>query len=477
MKWPAPFFRTTVARLALIYISLFAISTTALFASAYVVTLQAVDAGTDELMESQLQGLLEQYSALGLRGLVSVIRERGQSLDRSRAVYLLADESLRPIAGNLDAWPRLSQQSGKWFEFTVQVSTAKGMEQHLVRAALVLLPDDFRLLIGTDVIERARLAAVMKRTGAFALVVIVLLGAGIAIWMNRRVLKQVHAIANAGQDIANGDFARRLPVSGSGDELDELATGLNALLERIEQLTLALRFVIDGTAHDLRGPLNRLRLRLERLQATASHSDHEQFDAALQDADVILHTLESLLRIAQAQSGSSGTETTTLSVGALAREMAELYAPLAEERGIALDCSNLATGSIAANRQLLAHAVANLLDNAIKYTPSGGHIRVAVSERDTEVDLQVADDGPGIPAADRERVLQRFVRLDSAQAEPGSGLGLSLVAAVCRFHHAQLRLDDAAPGLQVTLSFARLPAISAPKLIGTVINEPKLPAQ
>src|SRR5882757_6472913 len=310
MKWPAPFFRTTVARLALIYISLFAISTTALFASAYVVTLKAVDTGTDELMESQLQGLLEQYSALGLRGLVSVIRERSQSLDRSRAVYLLADNALRPIVGNLNAWPRLSQQSGKWFEFTVQVSTAKGMEQHLIRAALVLLPDDFRLLIGTDVIERARLAAVMKRTGAFALVVIVLLGAGIAIWMNRRVLKQVHAIANAGQDIANGDFARRLPVSGSGDELDELATGLNALLERIEQLTLALRFVIDGTAHDLRGPLNRLRLRLERLQATAAHSESEQFDAALQDADVILHTLESLLRIAQAQSGSSGTETT-----------------------------------------------------------------------------------------------------------------------------------------------------------------------
>lgn len=457
MKLHAPFFRTTVVRLALIYISLFAISTTALFASAYVLTLRAVDAGTDELMESQLQGLNEQYSVLGLRGLISVIRERSQSLDRSRAVYLLADASFRPIVGNLNAWPRLSQQNDKWFEFSVQVTTANGMEQHPIRAAMVLLPDDFRLLIGTDTIERARLAAVMKRTGALALVLVILIGAGIAIWMNRRLLNQVQAIAGAGQQIANGDFARRLPVSGSGDELDELATGLNTLLERIEHLTLALRFVIDGTAHDLRGPLNRLRMRLERVQQTATSAEGEQVEAALQDADAILHTLESLLRIAQAQSGSTGTEMVNLDLSRLADEMAGLYAPLAEERGITFDCQNLANAVIAGNRQLLAHAIANLLDNAIKYTPAGGHLRMSVAEQAGEVALKVSDDGPGIPAADRERVLQRFVRLDSAQAEPGSGLGLSLVAAVCRFHHAQLRLDDAGPGLQVTLLFPHAP--------------------
>jgi len=455
MKWHGPSFRTTVVRLALIYISLFTVSTSVLFVSAYVLTLRAVDAGTDELMESQLQGLSEQYSVLGLRGLAAVIRERSQSLDRSRAVYLLADSTLHPIVGNLNAWPQLSQQRGKWFEFSVQVSTVKGMEQHPVRAALVMLPDDYRLLIGTDVIERSRLATVMQRAGALALVLIVLIGAAIAIWMNRRLLNQVQAIASAGQDIANGDFARRLPISGSGDELDELATGLNALLERIEQLTLALRFVIDGTAHDLRGPLNRLRMRLERLQDTVTSPAREQIDATLQDADTILHTLEALLRIAQAQSGSSGTEMASLNLGPLAHEVAELYAPLAEENGISLDATQLVTGAIMANRQLLAHAIANLLDNAVKYTPAGGHIRISVSEQDTTVTLQVADDGPGIPAVDRDRVLQRFVRLDSAQAEPGSGLGLSLVAAVCRFHHAQLSLQDAAPGLQVALYFPR----------------------
>jgi len=455
MKWHAPFFRTNVVRLALIYTSLFSISTIALFASTYVFTLRASDADTDELMESQLQGLNEQYSVLGLRGLISVIRERSQSLDRTRAVYLLADSSFRPIAGNLTAWPRLSRQNDKWFEFAVQVTTAKGTEDHPIRAAMVLLPDDFRLLIGTDTIERARLASVMKRAGALAVVLVIVIGAGIAVWMNRRLLNQVQAIAGAGQQIANGDFARRLPVSGSGDELDELATGLNALLERIEHLTLALRFVIDGTAHDLRGPLNRLRMRMERVQDSVGSAEGELVEAALQDADAILHTLESLLRIAQAQSGSTGTEMITLDLGTLAREMAELYAPIAEERGIGFDYQNVASVLISGNRQLLAHAVANLLDNAIKYTPSGGHLRIAVVEEQGEVALKVADNGPGIPAEDRERVLQRFVRLNSAQAEPGSGLGLSLVAAVCRFHHAQLRLEDALPGLQVTLVFPK----------------------
>ncbi len=453
MHLRAPFFRTTVARLALIYIVTFALVTAALFASVYVLTLKAVDLGTDSVMEAQLQGILEQYDNLGLRGLISVIRTRSQRLDRSRAVYLLVDTNNVPLAGNLDAWPQLTQQRGKWYEFTANVSTGDSVEHHPVRAAEMMLPNEYRLLIGTDIIERARLASVLRRVGASALVLSILIGAGIAIWMNRRLLNQVQAIAVAGQGIANGDFARRLPIRGSGDELDELATGLNALLERIENLTLALRFVIDGTAHDLRGPLNRLRLRLERLQSTAPEAAREILDATMQDADSILHTLESLLRIAQAQSGSSGTEMVYLNLGTLARDMAELYAPLSEERGITFSFEQGVEANIMGNRQLLAHAIANLLDNAIKYTPAQGRISFSVVDHEHEVKLIVADTGPGIPAADRERVLQRFVRLDSAQAEPGSGLGLSLVAAVCRFHHARLQIEDAQPGLRISLSF------------------------
>ena len=450
------FIRTSVVRLALIYISAFALTTAVLFGSVYVLTLRAVDSATEDLMESQIQGLSEQYLTLGLRGLVAVIRERSQSLDRSRAVYLLVDENYKPLVGNLDVWPQLSIQHNQWFEFEVKVTNNKQSEIHPIRAALVTLPDNYRLLIGTDVIERARLAAVMQRVGALAVAIMILIGSVIAVRMNRRVLKQVHAMADAGQEIAQGDFSRRLPVTGRGDELDELAHSLNGLLERIEQLTLALRFVIDGTAHDLRGPLNRLRLRLEQALVAANQDSREMIDAAVQDADTLLNTIESLLRIAQAQSGAANAEIAALDLGKLTTEIAELYAPLADERCLRLHVDATHTGIIQGSRQLLAHAVANLLDNAIKYTPPGGLIRLQVTTNATQVELVVQDDGPGIPMADRERVLQRFVRLDSAQAEPGTGLGLSLVAAVCRFHRASLALEDAAPGLRVRLGFERV---------------------
>lgn len=454
------FFRTTVVRMALIYIGVFSLTTALLFGSVYVLTLRAMDAGTESLMESQLQGLSEQYANLGLRGLVVAVRARSQSLDRSRAVYLLADELQRPLAGNLIAWPKLNTQRGKWFEFNVMVAGEAGLEEHPIRAALVTLPDGYRLLIGTDVIERARLATILQRVGALALVLLVLIGAVIAVWINRRLLHQVHAIAAAGEQIANGDFARRLPISGSGDELDELATQLNGLLERIEQLTLALRFVIDGTAHDLRGPLNRLRLRLEQALAQPAETGRVSIESAMTDADELLRTLEALLRIAQVQSGAANAEIAVLSLGKLAGEVAELYAPLAEQRGIQLQVQQLETGAVQGSRQLLAHAVANLLDNAVKYTPAGGHIIVSVATQPGAVVFTVRDDGPGIAAVDRERVLQRFVRLDSAQAEPGAGLGLSLVAAVCRFHHAELLLDSASPGLVVRMVFKPAPANS-----------------
>lgn len=451
---PRHFFRTSVVRLALIYITVFALTTAALFAVVYQVTLRAMDTATESLMDAQVLALSEQYATLGLRGLVNSVRERSQSLDRSRTVYLLADAESRALVGNLDTWPALTTQRDKWFEFDVSVTTEQGTETHPIRAALVTLPEGYRLLIGNDVIERARLATAMQRVGVLAIGLLVLVGAAIAVWMNRRVLHQVQAIAEAGQEIAKGDFARRLPVRQIGDELDQLAGSLNDLLERIEQLTLALRFVIDGTAHDLRGPLNRLRLRLEQAGLEVNDSrGRAAIESAMQDADALLNTLESLLRIAQAQSGAANAEVAVLDLGRLATDIAELYAPLAEQRGIAFQ-SQVQTGvQVSGSRQLLAHALANLLDNAIKYTPVGGCIVLKVFSEAGQGVLEVQDNGPGIPADDRERVLQRFVRLGSAQAEPGTGLGLSLVAAVCRFHHADLKLEDAQPGLRIRLGF------------------------
>lgn len=457
MKFSEAFFRTTVVRLSLIYIGVFSATTLLLFAAVYLLTMRVMDGDTDSVIQAELQGLSEQYARLGLPGLAAVIRDRS-IVTGSRSVYLLVDQGHQPIVGNLTAWPRVAPgetgRAGRWFEFDMQVRNREGFEPHRVRAAVVGLTGGYRLLVGTDIVERVRFEQVMSRVGAWSVLWVIALGSAIGVWMNRRLLRQVNSISAAGQQIANGDFTRRLPVRGSGDELDQMATGLNMLLERIEQLTSALRFVIDGTAHDLRGPLNRLRSRAERALRMADDAQRETMEALLADADALLRTLDSLLRIAQAH--GLGAEMGDLDFGGLVREMAELYAPSAEQRSLNIEWVRLDAVQVHGSRQLWAHAVANLLDNAIKYTPAGGRIVVTVIAHETDAELEVADSGPGIPAADRERVLERFVRLDSAQAHPGSGLGLSLVSAVCRLHHATLELRDAGPGLRVRIRVPRV---------------------
>lgn len=454
MKLSRAFFRTTVVRLSLIYIGVFSATTSLLFAGVYLLTARVIDGDTDSVIQAELQGLSEQYASLGLGGLAAVIRDRSV-ISGSRSVYLLADRAYQPLVGNLSRWPRVAPgetgRAGRWFEFDMQVRVGDAFDSHRVRAAVVELSGGYRLLVGTDIVERVRFERVMRRVGAWSVLLVIVLGSLIGIWMNRRLLRQVNSISAAGQQIAHGDFTRRLPISGSGDELDQMATGLNTLLERIEQLTVALRIVIDGTAHDLRGPLNRARARVEHALAAGDAAQRATFEALLADADALLRTLDALLRIAQAQGGGLGAEMADLNFGALVREMGELYAPLAEQRALRLEFDRLDDVQVHGSRQLWAHAVANLLDNAVKYTPAGGRIAVSVSALAEQAVLQVTDSGPGIPAADRERVVQRFVRLDAAQAHPGSGLGLSLVVAVCRLHHAQLELDDARPGLAVRI--------------------------
>jgi len=454
------FLRTTVVRLAAIYVVVFSIAVGALLAGVYAWSVTVIDGETDGLIQAELQGLAEQYDRLGLRGLASVIRDRSEGPSRTRSVYLLADPGLRRIAGNLAAWPPSARQAGQWFEFEIDVRTGTGVERHPIRAGLFLLPGEYRLLVGTDVVERVRFKSLMGRIGAWSVLLVVVLGSGIGIWMNRRLLAQVNRIAAAGREIADGDLAQRLPVRGTGDELDVLAVGLNRLLDRIEQLTLALRFVIDGTAHDLRGPLGRLRQRLERA-GEQPDARAAMAAAAIADIETLQKTLDSLLRIAQAQSGAMGAELTSLSLGNLAREMLDLYAPVASERGIRLEPGRLDDGMIRGSRQLLAHALANLIDNALKYTTRGATVSVAVIATGDDVELTVADNGPGIAPEDRARVLERFVRSSSARAEPGTGLGLSLVAAVARLHDAALALDDNEPGLRVRLRFTATPAAGA----------------
>jgi signal transduction histidine kinase len=257
-----------------------------------------------------------------------------------------------------------------------------------------------------------------------------------------------------------GDLAGRLEVTGSGDEFDRLADSLNAMLSRIEHLLYGVKDVSDNIAHDLKTPLTRLRNRVEA--ALAGPADTANYRAALEatieESDQLIKTFNALLMIARIEAGSPDGAMTDVDADAIVQDVAELYEPVAEETGVELAVDTAPQPiMIRASRELLGQALANLIDNAIKYgAPVDGKARIAISAgREGEsLVLRVADNGPGIPAGDREHALQRFVRLEKSRTQPGSGLGLSLVAAVARLHHGTIELGDGNPGLVVTM---RLP--------------------
>lgn len=454
---PAKLLRTSTFRLALVYLALFGLSVVALFAFVYWNTAVFIAEQTDQTIEAEITGLAEQYRDGGLIGLLDVVRERGQG--QSQSLYLITDPGRRWLAGNLDAWPRAETGPGGWLDFTVRRNAGRRPETHHMRARHLVLRGGFQLLVGRDVQERHDLAQRLRETLIWVVALTVALGLLGGVAMSRNMLRKIDAINRASRDIMAGDLSRRVAVSGSNDELDRLAQNLNAMLGEIERLMTGMRQVTDNIAHDLRSPLNRLRGRLEvTLMAPPEAAAYRAaMEETIAEAEGLLNTFNALLGIAEAESGAHRGALTGLDAGRLASDVAELYMPLAEEKGITLTCAAAPGLTVTGDRHLLSQALANLADNAVKYTAPGGTVTVTARRADDSggaVELAVTDSGPGIPAADRQRVLERFVRLEASRNSPGSGLGLSLVAAVARLHGAELVLGDNSPGLRVSLRFA-----------------------
>ena len=456
--------RTQAFRIVLVYVLLFALSVAALLAFTYWNTRRTLDAQTDQIIEAEITGLAEQYGHLGVRGLVEAVRAR--SLRGGQALYLVVDGQHHYITGNLNAWPQLSEAQGSQFvEFDYERPVDGKLETRRARGRMFALSDGFVLLVAQDVHERYLTTRMFTTTLPWTVVLILLLGLGGGALMSQNMLRRLDAINRTSGEIIKGDLTRRVPLAGSGDEFDVLAENLNRMLDRIERLMKGLREVTDSVAHDLRTPLNRLRNRLEesvaRLQASGAQAG--EIERAIAETDQLIGTFNALLLIAETDAGTTRAAMTPLDLGEVAADVAELYEPLAEERHIALSLTPAPDVMVEGNRSLIAQAMANLVDNAIKYTPEGGQVRIGVAVHDG-VELSVADSGPGIPPEDRIRVVERFVRLEASRNSPGTGLGLSLVAAVAHFHGAELVLDDNKPtGLKAVLRFPR-EALRAPLL-------------
>jgi signal transduction histidine kinase len=312
----------------------------------------------------------------------------------------------------------------------------------------------FGLLVGRDIYDLVQAERQIKTASLLGIAAIIVLGLVGGFILSRWMLARLERINRSTARIMAGEFGRRIATDGNGDEFDNLAQNLNAMLQRIERLLAGMRQVSEDIAHDLRTPLNRIRSRIEVALMGSPDTDEARslLEQTLQDADRLIETFNALLAIARAEAGAQQGDWERLDLTEIARDVAELYEPLAEEGGIRLRLDARPGAVILCHRQLVSQAVANVADNAIKYTPQGGTVTIATAP-DPFPTITVSDTGPGIPAELREHAKQRFVRLDAQRSTPGSGLGLSLVDAVAKLHHAKLTLEDNQPGLRVTIEF------------------------
>jgi signal transduction histidine kinase len=446
---PERIFSSAGVRFGLIYATLFAISAAALAGFVWWSTAGLLDRETDAAINADMQGLAEQYEQGGTRALINTINERIAGNIDDDAIYLLVDPNFRILAGNLDHWPMRVTMDVDWFELPMEVAGIRSM----ARVHYLDLPGGYHLLVGRDVQVRAHLRRLLTDALLWAAGIVVLLGSIGAIAVRslfRFTIADVSAVASA---VSAGDLTRRVRLTGQGDEFDALAGAINDMLDRIALLMDGVRQVSNAIAHDLRTPIARARARLEDAAVhAASEADlRAAIDRATADLDGIVSVFQALLRIAEIEAGARRSAFAVIDLAPLLADIAELYAALAEERGQVLQPRVPRAALVLGDRDMLQQAVANLLDNAVKFSPRGGRIELSAEATATGVEITVADHGPGIPRADRARAPERFFRGELARSTRGSGLGLSLVQAVATLHGGVLRLDDNGPGLRATM--------------------------
>ncbi len=452
---PSKLLRSSTFRLALIYMALFGASVLLLLGFIYWSTVSYMGRQTDAIIEAEIAGLAERYRLRGLVGLTNLIAERLSRKPAGSSIYLLADRGFRPLVGNLDRWPAVLETPNGWVIFRLEDEAVDNGQVRRARARTFQLRGGFNLLVGRDMQELEAIQQLIVRTLIWGLAIMTILALAGGSMMTRSMMRRIETISATSREIMTGDLSRRIPTKGTGDDFDRLTDNLNSMLDRIETLMEDVRRVSDNIAHDLRTPLARLRTRLEllRMQKAGSEQLRETVEQAVSEADGLLSTFNALLRIARIESGSGRAGFTDVNLASMMRDVVDLYEPLAEEKHQHLRVR--LTGDLRAcgDRDLLFQAIANVIDNAIKYTPTGGTIEVLTDTNSNGGRITVADSGPGIPVQAREKVFERFFRLDASRTTPGSGLGLSLVAAVAKLHDIKVFLKDNRPGLRVILDF------------------------
>jgi signal transduction histidine kinase len=384
--------------------------------------------------------------------MIGLVLQHVERQPNSRVHFRVKDGAGGVIAGDL---PPVSSGIG-WQDVVVPEPDGRSGDLHdVLRGKGEWFDDDTYVLVTSDVSDLAQSRALIIRSFSIALGVTVVLALGGGLVIAVLLLRRVDAVNRTARAIMNGDLSRRIPVVGSRDELGGLAESVNRMLSRIEELMESLRHITSDIAHDLRTPLGRLRQRLEasRLKTRSTSEYESAIDAAIDDTDSILKTFEAMLRIAQIEAGARRARFSNTDLSAITENVFEAFEAVAEDEGKSLGARIEPNISVNGDRELLTQMLANLIENALRHTPTGTVVYVELERVDESARLTVADTGPGIPIAEKENVFRRFYRLDASRSTPGSGLGLSLIAAIAKLHDASISLEDNEPGVRVRILF------------------------
>ncbi len=444
-------FRSSSFRLGLGFAGLFVASSLILVGLLWWRTAGYLDREIDAVIESDERAVGDRLRDFGLAGAMQTVQDRGTNGDKN-AIYLLVNPAFERLAGNLSAWPAEVGFSTGWYHAQM---THDGVPR-ATRLLNVALPGGFHLLLGRDVQDREQIRVLILNGLAWATAGALVLAALGGLIARRTLLMRLDVISRTTSAIVRGDLGQRVPEGGTDDEFDQLSRMINRMLEQIQTLIEGVRNVSNAVAHDLRTPLAEARSRLEDMlnRRPGAPEVFASIGGALDDIDRLIEMSNALLRLAEIDSGVRRSGFRQVDLPEMATEIVELYQPTAEARRVKLTLSAAADLKVNGDPFLLAQAVGNLVDNAIKYAPEGGAVSVRLRAANNDVEIAVSDNGPGIPDAEKSRVTERFYRGDSSRGQPGVGLGLSVVSSIATLHGGVVAISDNNPGLVATL---RLP--------------------
>lgn len=455
---------TFTFRLGLVYVGLFSASVVLLFGFIYTYAGSYLDAQVRDTIRLRYAVLADEYRQNGSAGVESRIAEMIASDDEASEIYLLVNREDERLAGNLDEWPRFAEvegafeKNGQWVRFNIEASRLNSENQTgriAVQAVTIPLSKWRSLLVGQTLQNREKVEQAIINTFGASLLVTLLMALGGAAVMTRSVMRRLSVINRSAETIMQGDISARIPHARDGDEFDDLSQTLNRMLDTIEQLLQSLSQFANNIAHDLRSPLTRIISRTDAgLRGLKEHSAARKLlERNVAEMQELVGTFNSILRISELEANTEFREFGPCDLSAIIDNLVEFYEPLASEKEVSLQNHVNGPLPIEGEKNLLTQAFANLLDNAIKFTPEGGQVRVSSARTRKGIEIVIADSGPGIPDAFRDKVFEKFFRMEESRHTRGNGLGLSLVAAIARIHDAEITLEDNAPGLRVRLTF------------------------